>query len=266
MRVRRPPTKGCTRQWQIAAKNINKENRSMSKELAVKEKAVEFPALSVDSGTIREALEENLGGATLTPFDLDKVNIPAGGAISWEVPGLEGDTSEKELLGIIVHVQNARAYWKDAFGGGGAPPDCVSDDAVTGLGDPGGDCATCPYAVFGSDARQRGQACKLIQRLFLLRPGGTLPLVVNLPPGSLKGARKYLLRLVSAGQKASGVVTRITLEKDKNADGIVFSKATFAMAGKLDESQGAAARSYGQAIAPYFRRAGADDFQPEVTE
>ena len=235
----------------------------MSKELAKKQDVAEFPALAIDPGALREALQENLGGASLSPFDLDKVKIPAGGATSWEVPGLEGDTSEKELLGIVVHVQNARAYWKDAFGGGGNPPDCVSDDAVTGMGDPGGDCKICPYAEFGSDSRQRGQACKLIQRIFLLRPGGTLPMVVNLPPGSLKGARKYLLRLVSAGQKASGVVTRITLEKDKNADGIAYSKASFAMAGKLDETQAIAARAYGQAIAPYFRRAGADDFAAE---
>ena len=235
----------------------------MTKELAKKEELATFPALSIDAGNLREALLENLGGAGLSPFDLDKVKIPSGGGLTWTVSTLEGEEETKELLGIVVHVQNARAYWKDAFGGGSTPPDCVSDDAVTGHGNPGGACANCPYAQFGSDSRQRGQACKLIQRMFLLRPGDNLPLVVNLPPGSLKNAKKYLLRLVSAGQKASGVVTRITLEKDKNADGIVYSKALFQMAGKLAPEQAAAARAYGQALAPAFRRVAAEDFTPD---
>ena len=233
----------------------------MAKELTVKEAT--FPALSVDAGTLREALQENLGGAGLSPFDLDKVKIPSGGGTTWAVPTLEGEDEVKELLGIIVHVQNARAYWAGDFAGGQTPPDCVSDDAVYGVGNPGGECAKCPYAAFGSDKNRRGQACKLIQRMFLLQAGATLPLVVNLPPGSLKGARKYLLRLVSAGQKASGVVTRITLEKDKNADGIVFSKALFQMAGKLDEAQAAQARAYGQALAPVFKRVDTQDFSQE---
>lgn len=232
----------------------------MSKELAKKQEVAEFPALLTDARELREALAENLGGAGLSPFDLDKVSIPSGGGLSWSIPTLDGETQSKELLGIIVHVQNARAFWTGEFTGGQLPPDCVSDDAVTGFGNPGGECAKCPNAQFGSDSRQRGQACKLIQRMFLLRPGDNLPIVVNLPPGSLKGAKKYLLRLVSAGQKASGVVTRLTLEKDKNQDGITFSRAVFSMVGKLEPDQAAAARAYGQALAPAFKRVGVEDF------
>lgn len=234
----------------------------MAKDLAVKQTA-EFPALAQDIRALQEAMSENLGGAAISPFDLDKVQIPSGGGLAWTVPTLEGETSSPDVTGIIVHVQNARAYWAQAFGesGGGTPPDCTSDDAVNGIGNPGGKCADCPYAQFGSDSRHRGQACKLIQRLFLLRPGDMLPMVVNLPPGSLKNARKYLLRLVSNGIKVSGVVTKIALEKDKNQDGIVFSKATFAMVGRLDAEQAEKASSYGKALAPAFRRVPIEDFE-----
>ena len=238
----------------------------MTKELAVKNEA-EFPALAQDPKVLAEALAENLGGGAISPFDLDRIGIPSGGGLAWAVPALDGtEDAAKELVGIITHVQNARAYWHNPYGGGegAVPPDCVSDDAVNGVGDPGGLCAQCPYAAFGSDSRQRGQACKLIQRLFLLRPGASLPVVVNLPPGSLKGARKYLLRLVSNSKRASSVLTRLTLEKDKNADGIVYSKAVFAMVGSLDQPQADAASAYGKALAPYFRRTAAQDFAEPI--
>ena len=240
----------------------------MTKEVATQTKTAEFPALQQDLKALQEAMAENLGGASISPFDLDKIQIPSGGGLAWTVPALEGEMSAPEVTGIIVHVQNARAYWKEAFGdsGGGTPPDCTSDDALYGVGDPGGRCSECPNAAFGSDTRKRGQACKLIQRLFLLRDGDMLPVVVNLPPGSLKGARKYLLRLVSAGQKASSVVTRLCLEKDKNQDGIVYSRATFAMVGRLDSAQAEAACAYGKALAPAFKRVPVDDFEaPEDT-
>ena len=235
----------------------------MTKEVATT-KTAEFPALQQDIRALQEAMAENLGGASISPFDLDKVQIPSGGGLAWTVPTLEGEMSAPEVTGIVVHVQNARAYWAQAFGdsGGGTPPDCTSDDAIHGVGNPGGQCSECPYAAFGSDTRQRGQACKLIQRLFLLRSGDMLPVVVNLPPGSLKGARKYLLRLVSAGMKVSGVVTKLTLEKDKNQDGIVYSRAVFAMVGKLDAAQAEAASAYGKALAPAFKRVPVDDFIP----
>lgn len=240
----------------------------MSKELATT-KTAEFPALAADPKALAEALQENLGGGSISPFDLDRIGIPSGGGLAWTVPALDGtEDTAKELLGIVIHVQNARAYWRNAFGegSGAVPPDCVSDDAVTGVGDPGGACSQCPYAAFGSDVRQRGQACKLIQRLFLLRPGASLPVVVNLPPGSLKNARKYLLRLVSNSKRASSVVTRLTLEKDKNADGIVYSKAVFAMVGELPPSEAEAAGAYGKALAPYFRRTSVQDFETPAEE
>ena len=63
----------------------------MTKELAVKGKSVEFPALLTDARELREALAENLGGAGISPFDLDRVSIPAGGSQTWVLQNLEGE-------------------------------------------------------------------------------------------------------------------------------------------------------------------------------
>jgi hypothetical protein len=232
----------------------------MAKELAVKEKA-DFMVLANAQSAI-EALRSNLEGETLSPMDLDRVKVPAGGATTWCVPTLEGDENTQEVVGVIVGVQNCRAYWQGDFSGGGDPPDCSSDDAHMGVGAPGGPCDKCPQAQFGSDNRGKGQACKAIKRLFVLRPGNMLPIVVTLPPTSLKPATRFLLRLVGAGLKYQEAVTRITLEKTKNSEGIAYGVAVFAMAGKLDPAQAKAMEDYAKAMGPLLRRpVPADDFK-----
>jgi hypothetical protein len=50
----------------------------------------------------------------------------------------------------------------------------------------------------------------------------------------LKDARKYFLRLASKGIPYYGVITEITLDKDKNENGITYSKAKLSLKGRLD--------------------------------
>ena len=218
---------------------------------------INFPALVEDPKALVAALRENMAGAGFSAFDLDRIKIPSGGNLSWTVPGLEGDIRTEQVIGIIMGIQNCRAYWSVTFAdsGGGSPPDCSSEDAITGYGDPGGLCASCPYSQFKSDSRQLGQACKQIKRIFLLMPDSNLPRVVPLPPTSLKGSTQYMLRLSSQGLKFYQVVTRLTLAPDKNKTGIEYSKAVFAMVGKLTAEQAQAAEAMGKALAPFMRGA-----------
>jgi hypothetical protein len=229
------------------------KEKTMSKALAKVEGETSFMILA-DAANAIEALRSNLEGEVLSPMDLDRVTVPAGGTTTWVIPTLDGEENAQEVVGVIVAVQNCRAYWASEFGGAGTPPDCVSEDAVTGQGDPGGVCRVCPMAEFGSDSRGKGQACKMIKRLFLLRPSSMLPLVVNLPPTSLRPATRYLLRLAGAGLKYQGAVTRITLAKTKNSDGIAYAVAEFALAGKLDPGQAQAMEEYTKSIGPLLRR------------
>lgn len=225
-----------------------KENTALAKKEEVGFLILENPGAAI------EALRSNLEGEALSPMDLDRVVIPAGGGTTWAVPTLDGEDVTQTIVGVIVGVQNCRAYWAQDFGGAGTPPDCVSEDNAVGVGNPGGRCQVCPFAEFGSDSRGKGQACKQIKRLFLLRPESMLPLVVTLPPTSIRPATRYLLRLAGGGLKYQAVVTKITLEKDKNTDGIAYSKAVFALAGKLDPAQASAMEDYTRSLGPLLKR------------
>ncbi len=181
-------------------------------------------------------LMEAAGSSGITAMDLDRVKIPAGGGTMWTINTLEGEETTKTIEGIILHHQDARAYWGQSLeeSGGNSPPDCQSPDGITGMGTPGGNCQRCPFAAFGSDRKARGQACKAIKLIYLVTKESLLPIVLPLSPTSIKPARQYLLRLASRGMKASQVVTAFSLEKEKNADGIAYAKAVPSLVSKID--------------------------------
>lgn len=189
-----------------------------------------YPALTIN---VAELLRESLGdNAKLSMGDLPTVKIPAGGAKNWELP--TGEASSV-LEGVLMVYQPVRAYWNDDFTGGGSPPDCSSDDDVTGLGmfGPGSElnqtglCEKCPQSRFGS-GKENSQACRLITRLFLLQPNALVPTMVPLPPSSYKAAREYVRDLAILYRvRPTAVLTRIKLVQDKSKTGIAYSKAEF---------------------------------------
>lgn len=201
----------------------------MSNELV---KLENYAALQMNALELKEVLQENLGGEAISAFELDRVKVPSGGGTTWEVPTLEGVEDAKAIEGVVIYFKNQNAYWKEKYDGQNNPPDCVSNDGMVGIGTPGGDCAVCPLNAFGSEGK--GKACKNMRTLFILREGDVLPLVLTLPPTSLKDARKYFLRLASKGIPYYGVITEITLDKDKNENGITYSKAKLSLKGRLD--------------------------------
>ncbi len=179
----------------------------------------------VSAKDVRALVETNQGGR-LDASQLDRIRIPAGGALAWEVPTLDGEESYKEIEGVIVHITYQNAYWATGIdeSGGGTPPDCAAIDAKTGLGNPGGDCAVCPLNQWGSDQRgSKGKACKNLMILFIQQPGAILPMAVILPPTSIKAAKKYFMRLTSAGIPYYAAVSVLSLEKAKNENGIAYS-------------------------------------------
>jgi hypothetical protein len=234
----------------------------MAKELVKKETAVSsFVIFNTKIEQIREAMEANVGDGGLTAGDFDRIKVPAGGGTAWTIQGLDGEEILKEVAGIVVAWRDTRAYWSVPMeqSDGNMPPDCYSLDARTGTGKPGGDCHKCPLAQFGSDAGGPGQACKLVRQLFLIREE-------NLPPSSIKPARQYFLRLASKGVPCYSVITKIALEKTKNAQGIVYSRATFASGGRLSADQARRAKEYAAMIEPFLKAAPAVPSQQEVAE
>jgi hypothetical protein len=202
----------------------------------------EFAVLAMDTNQIQEIVATNLGGQGLTAFDLDRIKVPSGGGLYWSVPTLDGEEEAKEIIGVVIHHRPVRGYWKERFAGAKNPPDCHSDDGISGFGQPGGTCRKCPLAQYGTAVNEKGQpakgqACKQMKFLFVIREGDILPILVVLPPTSLKPVEKYLMRLTSQAVPFYGVVTRLTLERTKSSIGIDFSRVVPAMVGKLDQEQ-----------------------------
>lgn len=178
----------------------------------------------------------------------------------------------KNLTGIIVISQKARAYWPEK--GSGTPPLCSSPDGAHGylapeptdaqwraaanarqphaalpLLDSGAAlppafaCANCPLSQFGS-AHQggsgRSQACKSMRRLVIMVDGWAQPALFTLPPTSIKSFDTYASSLARQRSAYFGVRTKVTLEAQKSVNGDPYSVAAFSAAGALSEAEVAA--------------------------
>lgn len=218
-------------------------------------------AFSTDLNVITEAMAVNIGSGGLTTFDFPRIKVPSGGATQWLVSALEGEQSEQFIEGVLVLTRDTRAYWEKSVddGGGNNQPDCSSSDAILGIGKPGGHCTTCPLAQFGSDVKSgRGQACKQVKQLFILRGDHLLPESIGLPPTSLKAARQYLLKLTSQGVPYYAAVTRVSLDKQKNGAGQPYATANFAFLRRLTEEEITRAQEYHNMLKPLVQQMGAE--------
>lgn len=208
---------------------------------------------------LQNIISANLGNADLGPGDLDKVKVPAGGSTSWEFQSLDGEVTSKEFDGVIAAWKEQRAYWEEKYSGGSSPPDCSSDDCITGVGNPGGSCKECPWAQFESAVDDKGQpaagqACKQLRIMAVVQKDDLVPVLIAAPPTSLQNLRKYFLRLASRATPFFGVVTRFTLVKDKSAKGIEYSKIEAKSIEKLGADELKKMAGYAQVIGSSLER------------
>lgn len=213
------------------------------------------------SGDFAEAIEEEMDGLGAIPFD--RVRIPSGGGLAFEVPGEDEESPDmvKELVVVILHHHPVNAYWAEKFSGGNEQPDCSSVDGKQGVLRETGEtrnCAECPYNEFGSDGL--GKACKNAHRVYMLREDVPVPLVLSLPPTSLKYMRDYIgKRILLKGMRCYDAVTKITLKKEKNSGGIDYSRAVFTFVGRLPDDKRAAAQEMAGVIRQSDKNLDVDD-------
>lgn len=197
---------------------------------------------------ILEAMTEELGEDAVIPYD--RVKIPSGGSTAFEIPGDDPDNPDiaKEIEGIIVFAQSVNGFWEEAYDGSANPPSCSSADGKTGLDAKSGEvhnCKFCPYNEFGSGKNGKGKACKNMKRLYILRTGSPLPIILTLPPTSIKAYTDYVGRqIVTKGLRTHHVITKITLKKATSGDGIQYSQAQFTKVGKVPENMKANLTAY----------------------
>lgn len=235
----------------------------MANEISIIDNFVLAP-VEADTG-IAQALQDELGAALGAP-DFARAVIPSGGmtvfSIKRGVDDMDPETV-KAIDGVIVCHHPAYAYWPQAIGAESTPPDCTSTDGIEGLDRRTGEivpCATCPYNQFGSEVREdgnpgRGKACKNGHRLYILRDGEFLPVLLALPATGLRPLKTYLQSLIiprrpgEASLRPWQVVTRIALKGAKNAEGKPYALPTFERLGVLPNDKAAAVREYAQAFA-----------------
>jgi hypothetical protein len=182
--------------------------------------------LALAQKNLGEMMAEELEGLDIR---FDKVKIPSGGILAFEIPGGDGETETvKEFSAVILFHHSLNAYFKTPFNGGSNPPDCGSYDGINGVGDPGGKCKSCSLNSFGT-GKNGGKACQNRHRLFVLREGNPFPMIYSLPASSVDEFGKYVKVLIGRGRRANSVVTRFSLKKDTNKGGVVYSKAQFSI-------------------------------------
>ena len=195
---------------------------------------------------VREALAE-LSGDGMTARDFPALKMPAGGGLVWDVPTLEGSEARKTIEGIILDIQKTRKFYKDAFDGGGSPPDCSSPDGCTGHGNPGGNCDLCALAQYGS-GKNNSQACSERRAMLVLTNDSALPYFLDGPPSSVGAVKQYSIKLAGSALKYWKALSAIGLEKDTNATGIVYSKLVLDFAKRLPAAEVAMVEEYRGAV------------------
>lgn len=213
--------------------------------------------LQVLAGDMAAAMAEEMDGLGSIPFE--KVKIPSGGGLAFEVPTEDEDNPDtvKELVGVILYHHPINGYWANKYDGQNNQPDCTSYDGKVGIvADTGEcvDCSNCQYNKFGSEVKDngtpgKGKACKNMHRIYLLTEGNPVPILLTLPPTSLKSLRDYVgKKIVLKGMRSYQVITKITLKKEQSGDGITYSRAVFASLGTLSGDKLEMAKQYADNI------------------
>ena len=184
---------------------------------------------ATDTGFTKEELAGDIDGLQL---GFQRVKIPSGGQLQFELPGEDPDNPDyaKYLEGVIVYSHNANAYWPTGEDyDDNTPPSCQSTDGKVGYGCPGGLCADCPNNRYGSDTKGtgKGKACKNQRIIYLLRNGEAMPIQLSLSPTSIRPYTDFVnASFVSRRRGVCGSVVQIGLKKKSNGKDD-YSVATF---------------------------------------
>lgn len=204
---------------------MEKKNSKAVTNVNGKEVAEVKSGYDVTGANLSTLFAEEMDGLTLS---FDRIKVPVGGGLAFEVPGDNPESPDmvKEFKAVILYHHPVHALFKEKYTGASNPPDCSSIDGHTGIDTDGivTQCKECPNAQFGS-GENGGKACRQKRRIYILREGESLPIILSLPTGSLADYSKYIMRLLSKGKKSNTVVTRFTLKKAQNTGGITYSQA-----------------------------------------
>lgn len=191
----------------------------------------------------QEDLADDMDGLRLS---FPRVKIPAGGILQFEMPSDDPEHPQyvETLTGVLLYHHASNGYWPGPMGDEDKNPICASADGKLGIGDPGGACAACELNAFGTAEDGKGKACKNMRSLYLLQSGEVMPIVLNLPPTSLKPFNDFMnAAFLTRGRAAFGSVIEIGLKR-MTGGGNVYSVATFRKVADFTGEELARIRTY----------------------
>lgn len=207
-----------------------KKNEVAKTETAVAKKEetkFDLVTLEMDEGAdISEIMKEELDG--FGPVSYQRIKIPSGGGLTFEMPTEEGEEPESvpTIDCVILHHHSANSYWENKYEGGNTPPDCSSRDGKTGVLMETGEvrsCEGCEFNEFGSDGNAK--ACKNTRQLFILMEGDPLPMIISVAPSSLTNLKNYIVRhMVGKGRRSYQIITPIGLKRQRARQALLIQR------------------------------------------
>ncbi len=142
-----------------------------------------------------------------------------------------------EIRGVIVYKHKMRGYWDRTSDD--TIPECSSWDGRVGITRDGlqRECTQCPYNAWGSGVDEagnqtRGKACKEMRRLFIALADYHLPVMISLPPTSIKNFDSYISARLTKGIPDIAAETIISLVTERGGK-YSYAVAQFKMGDKV---------------------------------
>lgn len=196
-------------------------------------------------------------------YDIGRVStavMPSGINPHYNVRWSNGDRDfVQSITGVVIHVQPTRVFWGRPYeDSNGEPPLCTSDNAMIGIGNPGGDCYQCPHA--------RNFECSETHFVFIMPEGEHHPLAIRVTPGSLNNWQQFSAYLRQSmmdwgrplddiRDPLSAVATRFELEESTKKKGAEHMRVKPTVAGLLSPPDQALYKDIQRALLPHLGKA-----------
>ena len=210
-----------------------------------------------------DLVQEELGNMKVS---FDRIGTPGAEGRTFKIPGINpGETDNLEsFTAVILHHHAMSFYFSEPYRGKPSLPDCKTYDGWKGTGTPGGMCENCPLNEFGSGPNG-GKACRNKRRLYLLREGEVLPVLLSIPTGSLGTFGDYVKRLLTRGMRPSAVVTRFSV-LPAGKDGPAYSKLQFSLERILTPEEEEAVAEMARQVRIFTMKTVIEEIRPEEVD
>jgi hypothetical protein len=161
-----------------------------------------------------------------------------------ERPDADGEMAPARALEVVILKANpnlSKVWYIKGFEDGSAEkPDCFSNDGKapdSSVEKPQSkSCATCKNNVWGSGKEGKGKACTDSRRLAIAAPDQlNEPMLLRVPPASLKPLAEYGKKLDNRGTSYDAVVTKLKFDVEEATPKLVFLPVAFLSPEQLAE-------------------------------